>query len=143
MPYFLEMSERQTPFIDLKLENCELSCNGVTELLLALSTFKKPLNALSIGENELGWLVWIHFNSLSLMHLLFSCIVLTFLSSSKVGVPLGKFLCTGVQSLDVEDIGLGSSGFLDACKEIVEELKLVSINIRFTLYPIFLLNKKI
>ncbi|KAM7501543.1 hypothetical protein LguiB_000447 [Lonicera macranthoides] len=102
MPYFLEMSERQTPFIDLKLENCELSCNGVTELLLALSTFKKPLNALSIGENELG---------------------------CKVGVPMGKFLCTGVRSLDVEDIGLGSSGLLDACKEIVEELKLVSINI--------------
>jgi len=86
----------------LKLEDCDLSCDGVTALLRVLSNLKKPLNALSIRENELG---------------------------CKVGAPLGKFLCTGVRSLNVEDIGLGSSGFLDVSKEIVEELKLVSINI--------------
>ncbi|KAL6961730.1 hypothetical protein U1Q18_052826 [Sarracenia purpurea var. burkii] len=51
------------------------------------------------------------------------------LSSSKIGAPLGKFLGTGVQALDIEDIELGSSGFLELQKEIIDDLKLVYINI--------------
>ncbi|KAA8550666.1 hypothetical protein F0562_002350 [Nyssa sinensis] len=73
IPYFVEMSRRQSHFAGLKLEN-----------------------------NDLG---------------------------SKVGAPLGKILGTGIQVLDIEDIGLGSSGFLEIRKEIMEELKLVYINI--------------
>ncbi|KAK2986373.1 hypothetical protein RJ640_026637 [Escallonia rubra] len=102
IPYFAEVSKRQTPFIDLKLENCELSCLGVSQLLGVLATLKKPLNTLSIRDNKLG---------------------------SKVGRHLGKFLCTGIRALNVEGIGLGSSGFLEAQQEIMEELNLVSINI--------------
>ncbi|KAK3032181.1 hypothetical protein RJ639_035006, partial [Escallonia herrerae] len=102
IPYFAEVSKRQNPFIDLKLENCELSCLGVSQLLGVLATLKKPLNTLSIGDNKLG---------------------------SKVGSHLGKFLCTGIRALNVEGIGLGSSGFLEAQEEITEELNLVSINI--------------
>lgn len=51
---------------------------------------------------------------------------------SKIGAPLGRYLCTGVSSLDVEDIGLGSSGFQQAVKEMSEELKIAYINIRST-----------
>ncbi|XP_028065188.1 uncharacterized protein LOC114268248 isoform X1 [Camellia sinensis] len=101
IPYFVEMSERDSHFADLKVENCELSCNGVSQLVGVLSTLKRPLDSLSIGENGLG---------------------------SKVGAPLGKFLGTGIQALDIEDIGLGSSGFLELQKEIGEDLKLAYIN---------------
>ncbi|KAL1550087.1 hypothetical protein AAHA92_18100 [Salvia divinorum] len=100
--YFTEISGRDVPSTDLKLENCEASCNQMVELLGVLSTLNKPLHVLSIKGNMLG---------------------------SKIGAPLGKFLCTGISSLDVEDIGLGSSGFLQAAKEISEELKIAYINI--------------
>ncbi|CAK9163479.1 unnamed protein product [Ilex paraguariensis] len=100
--YFVEISEREPPFTELKLENCELTCKGVSQLLGVLSQLKKPLNALSIGDNDLG---------------------------IKVGAPLGKYLCTGIRSLNIEDIGLCSSGFLEAQEELMEELKLVYINI--------------
>lgn len=118
MPYFLEMSERQTPFIDLKLENCELSCNGVTELLLALSTFKKPLNALSIGENELGWLVWIHFNSLSLMHLLSHVLFWLFCPPAKWGYLWGNFCVQVFNPLMLKTLDLVHLAFLMHAKKL-------------------------
>ncbi|KAJ8559367.1 hypothetical protein K7X08_003425 [Anisodus acutangulus] len=100
--YFKE-SHRNFPLDELKLESCELTCFGVCELLEILSAFlRKPLNFLSIGCNSLG---------------------------SEIGTPLGKFLCGGIQALDIEDIGLGSSGFMRAGKELVKESKLHSINI--------------
>ncbi|MCD9560685.1 hypothetical protein HAX54_019429 [Datura stramonium] len=101
-PYFKEMSHRYSPLVKLKLESCDLTCFGVCELLEALSALRKPLNFLSIGGNSLG---------------------------SEIGTPLGKFLCGGIQALDIEDIGLGSSGFMRAGKELVKESKLHSINI--------------
>ncbi|PSR86389.1 hypothetical protein CEY00_Acc32012 [Actinidia chinensis var. chinensis] len=101
MPYFVEMSERHSQFADLKVEDCELSCNVVSQLLSVLSTLKRPLDALAIGGNDLG---------------------------SKAGAPLGKFLGTGIRTLDIEDIGLGPSGFLELQKEIREDSKLVYIN---------------
>ncbi|KAL7179011.1 hypothetical protein ACSBR1_042386 [Camellia fascicularis] len=104
IPYFVEMSERDSHFADLKVENCELSCNGVSQLVGVLSTLKRPLDSLSIGENGLG---------------------------NKVGAPLGNFLGIGIQALEIEDIGLGSSGFLELQKEIGEDLKLAYINMRF------------
>lgn len=48
-----------------------------------------------------------------------------------MGRPFGKFMCTGIRALDIEDIGLHSSGFLEALKEIKMEMPLVYINIRF------------
>lgn len=102
IPYFVEMSGRPLPFSDLKLENCELTCDGMSQLLEVLSTMKTPLNLLSVGGNGLG---------------------------SKMGRPLGKFMCTGIRALDIEDIGLHSSGFLEALEEIKMEMQLVYINI--------------
>ncbi|KAL3620544.1 hypothetical protein CASFOL_035456 [Castilleja foliolosa] len=100
--YFAEISGRDLPFTELKLENCELTCEPVIELLGVLSNMNKPLKSLSIKGNRLG---------------------------SKIGTSLGKFLCTGICSLDVEDIGLGSSGFMEAGKKISKELKIAYINI--------------
>lgn len=59
IPFFVEMSEKHSPFKDLKVESCELSCDGVSQLLSALSTLAGPLNSLSIGGNDLGRLVWL------------------------------------------------------------------------------------
>ncbi|THF98090.1 hypothetical protein TEA_012738 [Camellia sinensis var. sinensis] len=121
IPYFVKMSERDSHFADLKVENCEPSCNGVSQLVSVLSTLKRPLDSLSIGENGLG---------------------------SKVGAPLGKFLGIGIQALEIEDIGLGSSGFLELQKEIREDLKLVYINMRSENYrspnrPIYLVGESL
>ncbi|CAA0825735.1 RNI-like superfamily protein [Striga hermonthica] len=102
LSYFKEISGRGLPFADLKLENCELTCEHIIELLGALSNMNKPLKSLSVKGNRLG---------------------------SKIGASLGKFLCTGICSLDVEDVGLGSSGFLEAGRNIARELKIVYINI--------------
>ncbi|KAK4720218.1 hypothetical protein R3W88_018556 [Solanum pinnatisectum] len=102
IPYFKETPHKYFPLVELKLESCELTCFGVCELLEALSSLRKPLNFLSIGGNSLG---------------------------SEIGTAVGKFLCGGIQALDIEDIGLGSSGFMRAGQEIVKETKLHSINI--------------
>lgn len=102
IPYFVEASERHSPLADLSLGDCDLSCNGVTQLLDVLSTLKNPLHSLSIAHNELG---------------------------SQAAGPLGKFLRTFIRVLNVEDIGLGSSGFLKLQEDMPEEVKLVSINI--------------
>ncbi|KAK9281438.1 hypothetical protein L1049_004340 [Liquidambar formosana] len=102
IPYIVEASERHSLLSDLKLENCELSCNGVTQLLEILSTLKKPLDSLSIADNGLG---------------------------RRVAAPLGKFLCTSIRVLNIESIGMGSSGFLELEQEIEEDMKLVRINL--------------
>ncbi|GAV63852.1 LRR_6 domain-containing protein [Cephalotus follicularis] len=102
IPYFVKASERCSPLGDLKLENCELSCNGVTQLLDALSTLKKPLNSLSVADNGLG---------------------------SQVAAALGKFLGTSIRVLDMGGIGLGSSGFRNLQQGIIQKSRLVKINI--------------
>lgn len=102
IPHFAEDFERCSSLADLNLENCELSCDGVTELLNTLSTFKGPLKSLSLADNFLG---------------------------SQVAVALGKFLHTSIEVLNVGGIGLGSSGFQELQEGIMEELKLVKINI--------------
>lgn len=102
IPYFSEMSETHFPLVDLRLENCELTCDGVSQLLRTLSTWKKQLRALSVGENDL---------------------------KSKIGTHLGLYLCKGIQTLNIQDIGLGSSGFQGAQEEIKGELMLTYINI--------------
>ncbi|KAK1353008.1 NACHT, LRR and PYD domains-containing protein 14 [Heracleum sosnowskyi] len=103
MPYFTRMAERITPLIDLNLEECKLTCHGIKILLQVLSSFKKPLNSLRIGDNNLG---------------------------SEVGVQLGKFICTGIKELHFHDIGINSSGFVEAQEQITGGVKLVFINIR-------------
>ncbi|KAF3436035.1 hypothetical protein FNV43_RR23127 [Rhamnella rubrinervis] len=102
IPYFVKASENSYPFTDLSLENCELSCDGVTKLINTLSTLKNPLKSLSIADNSLG---------------------------SKIAATLGKYLSTSVQVLNISGIGLDSSGFQDLQQSITEELKLVEINI--------------
>lgn len=59
IPHFAEDFERCSSLADLNLENCELSCDGVTELLNTLSTFKGPLKSLSLADNFLGRFVWL------------------------------------------------------------------------------------
>ncbi|ONH93047.1 hypothetical protein PRUPE_8G209500 [Prunus persica] len=54
IPYFVEASEKCFPFADLMLENCELSCHGVTYLIDTLSTLQRPLKSLSVADNDLG-----------------------------------------------------------------------------------------
>ncbi|KAF6144342.1 hypothetical protein GIB67_024569 [Kingdonia uniflora] len=103
MAYLAEASERDFHLSDLKIENCNLSCNGVTQLLTSLTTLKKPLNCLSIADNDLG---------------------------SQLAVALAGFLSKScVRVLNVEDIGLGPSGFLKLREEISKDVKLVHINI--------------
>ncbi|KAF5458282.1 hypothetical protein F2P56_022319 [Juglans regia] len=102
IPYFVEASERCSSLADLNLEKCDLSCNAVTELLNALSTFKGPLKSLSLADNFLG---------------------------SQVAVALGNFLHSSIQVLNIGGIELGSSGFKELQEGMTEELKLVKINI--------------
>ncbi|KAJ4969577.1 hypothetical protein NE237_016278 [Protea cynaroides] len=101
--YFVESSERETPLVDLKMENCELSSNGVAEVLRSLATLKNTFNTLSIANNVLG---------------------------SHIAPALVKFMGTSyVRVLNVEDIDLGPSGFLELQEKIPEEVKLVHLNI--------------
>lgn len=65
---------------------------------------------------------------------MFKCGVI--LSSSQVAAILGKFLAT-VKVLNIELIGLGSSGFLELEHSIGKDVKLVYINIRLTFMPEF------
>ncbi|KAG2712084.1 hypothetical protein I3760_04G108300 [Carya illinoinensis] len=102
IPYFVEASEGCSSLADLNLEKCDLSCNAVTELLNALSTFKGPLKSLSLADNFLG---------------------------SQVAVALGKFLHSSIQVLNIGGIELGSFGFKELQEGMTEELKLVKINI--------------
>ncbi|CAH9081067.1 unnamed protein product [Cuscuta europaea] len=94
--------EDKCKMVELRLENCELTFNGVSHLLESLSTLHKPLTSLSIGGNTLG---------------------------SDIGESIGKFICTGILALDIDDVGLGSSGFSKAREHIVEDSKLLCINI--------------
>ncbi|KAM6592060.1 hypothetical protein CsatA_014665 [Cannabis sativa] len=104
LPYFVEASEKCSPFKDLYLENCDISNGGVLELINTLSTLKKPLECLSIADNVLG---------------------------SQVAAALGNLLSTSIQTLHISGIGLGSPGFEDLEKSITQtqELKLVEISI--------------
>lgn len=60
------------------------------------------MTSLSIAENDLG---------------------------SQIAGPLGRFLGTSIKELNFEDIGLGSSGFVELQGGISKDLKLVYINI--------------
>lgn len=50
----MEASEKCTPFADLMLEKCELSCHGVTQLIKTISSLRRPLKSLSVADNNLG-----------------------------------------------------------------------------------------
>lgn len=70
---------------------------------------------------------------------------LTSFSHSNFGKSLGIFLSSGIQALDVRGIGMDSTGFSDAQKEISGEPSLVRINIRLTLsfvIVLFLFSQK-
>uniref|UniRef100_A0A0D9XXX9 Uncharacterized protein n=1 Tax=Leersia perrieri TaxID=77586 RepID=A0A0D9XXX9_9ORYZ len=86
----------------LKVENCDLTNIGVTELLECLSSVSEPLNLLSIADNHLG---------------------------SSVAAALGNFLGSGVRELNIEDIGLGPLGFQILEEALPAEVALSHINI--------------
>nr|XP_043621463.1 uncharacterized protein LOC122593159 isoform X2 [Erigeron canadensis] len=102
--YLKEKSNSDTPLAELHLENCQLYSGG--GLLDDLAALNVPLKALSIGDNPLS----------SFPH-------------NHLGAHLGRFLCSGIQAIDIKRTGLGKSGFSDAQKEITKELNLVHINI--------------
>eukprot|EP00268_Persea_americana_P000522 TRINITY_DN10173_c0_g1_i6.p1 TRINITY_DN10173_c0_g1~~TRINITY_DN10173_c0_g1_i6.p1 ORF type:complete len:460 (-),score=62.54 TRINITY_DN10173_c0_g1_i6:1026-2405(-) len=109
LPYFIQASEKASSLADMKIENCDLSCFGVTQLLQSLSAQREPLNNLSIANNELG---------------------------CHIAAPLAKFMqISHVRGLNIEDIGLGSCGFLELEKEIpeTEALELACINFRLAI----------
>lgn len=83
MPFFTRMAERITPFVNLNLEECKLS----------------------IGGNNLGRFVW-HLHFIILYMNSFKCIILICVTSSEVGLKLGKFICTGINELQFHDIGI-------------------------------------
>lgn len=133
IPYFIEASERNCPFADLNLENCELSCDGVTQLLNVLSTLRKPLRSLSVADNSLGRFVYLkiawNHHYLIFSNQIFEWCVLLFWSS--VAGALGVFMGKSIQILNVEGIGLGPCGFQDLVEGVTAGSNIVNINIRF------------
>ncbi|KAK6940576.1 Leucine-rich repeat [Dillenia turbinata] len=103
IPYLYKASARNSPFCELKLENCALSTLGVTELLQVLFLFPKGLKSLSIADNNLG---------------------------SHIAQPLAKYLRgTRIKVLNLEDNCLGPGGFEILWRDITPETnELVSIN---------------
>ncbi|WOL07189.1 protein NLRC3 isoform X4 [Canna indica] len=103
IPYFIWAVQKPYPLLDIKLNNCNLSCSGVADLLRSLSTLMEPLNTFSVAENDLG---------------------------SVVAAPLAKFLTSsGVRKLNIEDVGLGTLGFQQLEDQIPKEMVLQCINI--------------
>ncbi|KAK9055668.1 hypothetical protein SSX86_026753 [Deinandra increscens subsp. villosa] len=102
VPFLVEKSKCDTPLVELHLENCELSFHGASQLLEVLAALKVPLKSLYIGDNHL---------------------------TRKFGPSLGRFLHSGIQTLDVKGIGLGLDGFSDAQKELSQDLSIIHINI--------------
>ncbi|KAJ0966560.1 hypothetical protein J5N97_023477 [Dioscorea zingiberensis] len=103
IPYFVKAFEKSPPLSDVKFQNCNLSCKGVTEFLESSQTLKGPLNSLSVAENNLF---------------------------SSVAVPLAIFLGSpGVKTLDIEAIGLDALGFQELEKVMPKDVPLVHINI--------------
>ncbi|XP_054801590.1 uncharacterized protein LOC129305631 [Prosopis cineraria] len=98
----IEAYESRSALANLKLENCELSCDGVSHLLDAISTFEGRLKSLSVADNFLG---------------------------SEIAGALAKFMGTSIKTLDVGGIGLGPSGFQKLQDLMKGELELVKINI--------------
>nr|GEV39613.1 hypothetical protein [Tanacetum cinerariifolium] len=103
-PFLIEKSKCETPLTELYLDKCTIACRGASQLLTVLAACKVPLKSLSIGHNYL---------------------------SSNFGKSLGRFLSSGIQALDVRGIGMDSTGFADAQKEISGEPSLVRINISY------------
>lgn len=100
IPFFVKNTEH-FHLTDLNLKNCKLSCSGATELLEVLLALKYPLTTLSLADNDLG---------------------------CQIAPPLGDFLATSIRSLDIRDIGLGSSGFLELQISMPDMVNLTSIN---------------
>ncbi|KAK9087637.1 hypothetical protein Syun_030031 [Stephania yunnanensis] len=103
IPYFVQASARDSCLLELKVENCDLSSTGVTQLLGSLYHLKNPLNSLSLGDNDVG---------------------------SEVAEHLARFLGSScVKVLNVEDIGLGPSGFRELCEKLPKKIILVEMSV--------------
>ncbi|KAL4353049.1 hypothetical protein GQ457_06G028500 [Hibiscus cannabinus] len=102
IPYFAQASKSGSPLTDLKLENCKLSSDGMTQLLDALSTSTRPMTYLSLADNN---------------------------ARSQLAEALGKFWATSIQGLNLECMGLCKPGFRKLEDIITDNLNLVELNI--------------
>ncbi|KAH9317706.1 hypothetical protein KI387_019475, partial [Taxus chinensis] len=90
IPYFQDISKSDMSLVDVNIANCNISCVGASLLFDSLSILKKSLHSLGIAHNDLG---------------------------SSVATSLAKFLRNvHTECLDIEGIGLGSSG----CNQLQE-----------------------
>ncbi|KAM7270748.1 hypothetical protein ACFE04_029962 [Oxalis oulophora] len=102
IPYLTESSQRSFKLTELRLSSCQISHDGAIILLDVLSTLERAPTSLSLADNDLG---------------------------SDVAAALGTFLGTSIRMLNIEGIGLGSSGFKKLHEGMAEKLKLEKINI--------------
>ncbi|KAI9121945.1 hypothetical protein K1719_006634 [Acacia pycnantha] len=102
IPFFDKAYESCSSLTKLRLEDCELSCDGVSHFLHSISTFEGRLKSLSVADNFLG---------------------------SEVAGALAKCMGTSIKALNVEGIGLGPFGFKKLQDLMKGELELVKINI--------------
>lgn len=103
IPFFVEAPGRGILLTRLVLEDCEISNFGAEQLLNSISTYERPVKWVSLAHNYLN---------------------------SDVAPALGKFLSTThIQVLNIEDIGLGPSGFQKLYEALIDNLALVEINI--------------
>nr|TKW25109.1 hypothetical protein SEVIR_3G094500v2 [Setaria viridis] len=54
VPFISWAIQKENPLLKLRVENCDLSSIGVSELLECLTYVKQPLDVLSIADNPLG-----------------------------------------------------------------------------------------
>uniref|UniRef100_K3Z4V6 F-box domain-containing protein n=1 Tax=Setaria italica TaxID=4555 RepID=K3Z4V6_SETIT len=102
VPFISWAIQKENPLLKLRVENCDLSSIGVSELLECLTYVKQPLDVLSIADNPLG---------------------------SSVAAVLAKFLGSHVRDLNIEDIDLGALGFQILEEALPMEVALSHINI--------------
>ncbi|KAL6905875.1 hypothetical protein ACP4OV_003476 [Aristida adscensionis] len=102
IPFISRAIQKENPLLRLKVEDCDLSCIGVSKLLECLTYVKQPLDMLSIADNAIG---------------------------SSIAAALAKLLGSGVRDLNVEDIGLGTVGFEMLEQAMPREVGLSHINI--------------
>ncbi|XP_020574829.1 uncharacterized protein LOC110020893 isoform X2 [Phalaenopsis equestris] len=101
IPFFVKAFKETSQVSEIWLENCDISGAGVSELLQSLK--KCQLKTLSFAENDLG---------------------------SSVAAPLANFLGSSrIRNLNIEGIGLGSFGFQELERKMLEETALAHLNI--------------
>ncbi|KAL9670001.1 hypothetical protein QQ045_007551 [Rhodiola kirilowii] len=97
-----DMAERNCFLKHLVLDHCRFTHAGCIPLLLTLSSLEKPVIALSVADNELGW---------------------------GIAEPLARLINKSLVNLEIPDIRLPPLGFDVLSREINDNLKLETINL--------------